>query len=62
MTRTAPRRKRFWFQTGFFALFVTAPILDLFRISGISPATTGNRARQRIGGTRYAHPAQLSDP
>jgi ferredoxin-type protein NapH len=32
MARTALQRKRAWLQIGFFALFVTAPILDLFRI------------------------------
>jgi len=32
MTRTSLQRKRAWFQIGFFALFIMAPILDLFRI------------------------------
>lgn len=32
MTRTRLQRRRAWFQVGFFALFVLAPPLDLFRI------------------------------
>jgi len=32
MARTALQRKRAWFQIGFFALFVLAPPLDIFRI------------------------------
>lgn len=32
MARTALQRRRAWFQIGFFALFILAPPLDLFRI------------------------------
>jgi ferredoxin-type protein NapH len=32
MPKAALQRKRAWFQIGFFALFVMAPILDIFRI------------------------------
>ena len=32
MARTALQRKRAWFQIGFFALFLLAPVLDIFRI------------------------------
>ncbi len=32
MARTALQRKRAWFQVGFFALFLLAPPLDIFRI------------------------------
>jgi polyferredoxin len=32
MSRTALQRRRAWFQVGFFALFVLAPVLDILRI------------------------------
>ena len=32
MTRTALQKRRAWFQTGFFLLFVMAPVLDILRL------------------------------